>query len=173
MRYWLLSAALLAPTAALAQEPQEHGAAPAAPSVTRPLRVGLSSTSAFGVTGAGFFNQLVGMRVDYRFTPRFAFGGLFSYANLEGKDRRVHNVLPEAVLEYRIPYLEESFGVPVRLGLGYLPKNGPTLRIGAGFDFALSQRVSLDVVPLEPMVWVNRERPELSLDGSVSLRIAF
>ena len=171
MRYWLLSAALLAPAPLLAQ--QSTARAPAARPVAHPLRVGLGSTSAFGVTGARFFNQLVGARVDYRFTPRFAFGGLLSYANLEGKDRRVHNVLPEALLEYRIPYLGESFGVPVRLGLGYLPKNGPTLRVGAGFDFALSERLSMDIVPLEPMVWVNRERPELSLDGSVSLRMAF
>lgn len=170
MRYWLMCAALLAPTAALAQD---KASAPTAPSPAPRLRVGLSSTSAFGVTGARFFNQLVGMRVDYRFTPRFAFGGLLSYANLEGKERRVHNVLPEVLLEYRIPYLDESFGVPLRFGLGYLPKNGPTLRIGAGFDFALSEHVSMDVVPLEPMVWVNRERPELSLDGSVSLRMAF
>ena len=91
---------------------------------------------------ASFFNQLVGARVDYRFTSRFAFGGVLSYANLKGKDRRVHNVLPEALLEYRIPYKGERFGMPLRLGLGYLPKNGPTLRVGAGFDFALSERVS-------------------------------
>jgi hypothetical protein len=171
MKYWLFCAALLVPAPLLAQESKT--AASAAPPVAHPLRVGLSSTSAFGVTNARFFNQLVGARVDYRFTPRFAFGGLLSYANLKGKDRRVHNVLPEALLEYRIPYLAESFGVPVRLGLGYLPKNGPTLRIGAGFDFALSEHVSMDIVPLEPMVWVNRERPELSLDGSLSLRMAF
>ena len=171
MKYWLICAALLVSAPLLARDSQ--AAAPAAPIVAQPLRVGLTSTSAFGVTRARFFNQLVGMRVDYRFTPRFAFGGLLSYANLKGKDRRVHNVLPEALLEYRIPYLGESFGLPVRLGLGYLPKNGPTLRIGAGFDFALSERVSMDIVPLEAMVWVNRERPELSLDGSLSLRMAF
>ena len=37
-------------------------------------------------------------------------------------------------------------------------------------DFGLSERISLDVIPLEPMVWVNRERPELSLNGSLALR---
>jgi hypothetical protein len=170
MKYWLVCAALLVPTHALAQATE--ATAPPAAALARPLRVGVASTSAFGVTNARFFNQLVGARLDYRFTPRFAFGGVLSYANLEGKDRRVHNVLPEALLEYRVPYVGERFGVPLRFAVGYLPKNGPTLRIGAGFDFALSARVSMDIVPLEPMVWVNRERPEVSLAGSVSLRVA-
>lgn len=169
MRFWLSCAVLLVPGHAVAQE------TPAAlpPAVARPLRVGLASSSAFGVTNAGFFNQLLGARFDYRFTPRFAFGGLLSYANLKGKERRVHNVLPEALLEYRIPVAGESVGVPLRFAVGYLPKNGPTLRVGAGLDLALSERVVMDVVPLEPMVWVNRERPEVSLNGSLSLRLAF
>lgn len=171
MKYWLVCVALLVPQRAFAQVTE--ATAPPASAVARPLRLGFASTSAFGVTNARFFNQLLGARLDYRFTRRFAFGGLLSYANLKGKDRRMHNVLPEALLEYRIAYLGERFGLPVRFALGYLPKNGPTLRVGAGFDFALSERVSLDVVPLEPMVWVSRERPEVSLNGSLSLRLAF
>jgi hypothetical protein len=170
MKCRLLWMALLLPAPLIAQE--SPPATMADPGVAHPLRVGLGATSAFGVSNAGFFNQLVGAHVDYRFTPRFAFGGSLSYANLEGKDRRVHNALPEAMLEYRLPYLGESFGIPMRLGLGYLPQNGPTLRIGAGFDFALSERASMAVVPLEPMVWVNRERPEVSLNGSLSLRLS-
>jgi len=125
------------------------------------------------VTNAGFFNQLIGGRVQYRFTPRFAFGGVISYANLKGKDRRVHNALPEALLEYRIPYAGESFGLPLRFSVGYLPMNGPTLRLGAGVDFAVSERLSLEVIPLEPMIWVNRERPEVSMNGSLALRLDF
>ncbi|HKY38458.1 MAG TPA: hypothetical protein VJN18_21090 [Polyangiaceae bacterium] len=116
---------------------------------------------------------MVGVRLDYRFTQRFAFGGALSYANLKGKDDRVHNVLPEAVLEYRIPLSGEGFGVPLRFATGFLPQNGPTLRVSAGLDFRLSDRLSLEAVPLEPMVWVNRERPEVSLNGTLALRIAF
>jgi len=63
--------------------------------------------------------------------------------------------------------------MPLRFATGFLPKNGPTLRVSAGLDFALSQRLSLDVMPLEPMVWVNRERPEVSLNGSLALRVGF
>jgi hypothetical protein len=169
MKYLLPCAALLLPARALAQDTIQ----PAAPVVTHPLRAALASSSAIGVSHAGFFNQLLGVRLDYRFTQRFAFGGLLSYANLKGKDRRVHNVLPEAMLEYRIPYDGERFGIPLRFGVGYLPKNGPTLRLGAGVDFAFSERVSIDIVPLEPMVWVSRERPEVSLNASLAVRLAF
>jgi hypothetical protein len=169
VKYWLPCALLLLPIRASAADSPK----PAANEAAHPVRSALSSTSAFGVTGAGFFNQLLGARLDYRFTRRFAFGGVLSYANLEGKDRRVHNVLPEAMLEYRVPYDGERFGIPLRFGVGYLAKNGPTLRIGAGIDFALSERVSLEVVPLEPMVWVNRERPEVSMNASLALRLAF
>jgi hypothetical protein len=138
----------------------------------QPLRLALTSSSAFGLTGAKFFNQLIGARLEHRFTPRFAFGGALSYANLKGKDERVHNVLPEATTEYRIPLEPASVGLPLRLSLGFLPKNGPTLRIGAGIDFELSKTVSLELIPLEPMIWVVRERPEVSLNGGLALRLS-
>ena len=73
--------------------------APAPDAPPRRLRVSLLSTSGFGITHGKFFNQLLGARLDYRFTPSFAFGAALSYANLEGKDRRVHNALPEVTAE--------------------------------------------------------------------------
>jgi hypothetical protein len=154
-----------APTAEPAPAPDD--------SVPRPLRLSLWSTSAFGVTHAKFFNQLAGARLDYRFTSRFAFGGSLAYANLKGKDGRVHNILPEVSTEYRVPLQKEAYGMPLRLGLGFLPKNGPTMRVGAGLDFAFSDRVWCEIVPFEAMVWLTRERPEVSLDGSIALRVAF
>ena len=141
--------------------------------VPHPLRLNLWSTSAFGVTHAKFFNQLAGARLDYRFTSRFAFGGSLAYANLKGKDGRVHNVLPEVSTEYRVPLQKEAYGMPLRFGLGFLPKNGPTMRLGAGLDFAFADRVSCEVVPFEAMVWLTRERPEVSLNASIALRVAF
>lgn len=139
---------------------------------SRPLRLALTSSSAFGLTNARFFNQLVGARLEYRFTPAFAFGGALSYANLKGKDERVHNVLPEATTEYRAPLELARLGLPLRFSLGFLPKNGPTLRVSAGLDWELSELVSLELVPLEPMIWVVRERPEVSLNGSFALRLS-
>lgn len=146
---------------------------PANDTVPRPLRLAFTSTSAFGVTHARFFNELLGARLDYRFTSRFAFGAALAYANLKGKDRRVHNVLPEVLSEYRVPLQKESLGLPLRFALGHLPKNGPTLRLSAGFDFAIGERASFELIPFEAMVWLNRERTEVSLDGALALRVAF
>jgi hypothetical protein len=141
--------------------------------VPRPLRLGLVSTSAFGMSHARFFNQLVGGRLEYRFDSHFAFGGALSYANLEGKDERAHNVLPEATSAYRVGLDARTFALPLRLSLGYLPKNGPTLRVSAGLELAFSDALSLELVPLEAMLWVTRERPEFSLDASAALLVAF
>jgi hypothetical protein len=163
----LLPFLLLATSSAPAPAPAAND------SVPHPLRFGLMSTSAFGVTHAKFFNELLGARLDYRFTSRFAFGASLAYANLKGKDGRVHNVLPEVSTEYRVPLRTEALGIPLRLSLGFLPKNGPTLRLGAGVDFAFSDAVSCEVIPLEPMVWLTRERPEISLNASIALRVAF
>ncbi len=131
------------------------------------------STSAFGLTHGKFFNQLAGARLDYRFTPRLALGAALSYANLEGKDRRAHQVLPELAGEYRLTFASPTVALPLRLSLGYLPKNGPAWRLGAGFDLALSRSVTLELLALEPMVWVTRDRAELSLNASVALGVAF
>jgi hypothetical protein len=119
----------------------------------RPLRLGLQATSA---------------RLDYRVTSRFAFGGMLSYTNLEGKEGRANNVLPELLLEYRIPLSGERWELPLRFAPGYLPKNGPTLRLGMGLGIALGETASLELVPLELMAWVNRERPEASLNGALA-----
>jgi hypothetical protein len=139
----------------------------------RALHASLVTTSAIGLTHGRFFNQMLGGRIEHRFTPKFAFGMALSYANLEGKDRRVHNVLPEVTTLYRAVLDGARVGVPLRLSMGYLPRNGPTLRLGLGLDLALSDRVSLELYPLEPMIWVTRERPELSLDGSLALEFVF
>lgn len=138
----------------------------------QPLRLGAVTTSAFGVTHARFFNQLLGVRLERRFTPRFAFGAALSYANLKGKDERVHNVLPEVTTEYRLPTESALIGLPVHVSCGFLPRNGPTLRLSAGLEIALHRSLSLELIPLEPMVWVTRERPEVSLNGTISIRLA-
>jgi len=126
-------------------------------------RLGAFSTTAFGLSGGGFLNELVGARVDLEYTPRFLIGFSLAYANLKGKDGRVSNALPEVGLGYRVP-LGRVVGVPFHMAGGYLAKNGPTLRVGAGLDFRLGERARLELTLLEPMVWVTKERPESSLN---------
>src|SRR5689334_3066306 len=88
---------------------------PPTPSPPRVWTFSVASTSAFGLTHGKFFNQLAGARVDYHFTPRFAFGAGMAYANLEGKARRAHNLLPEVDSEYRIGFGAGTVALPLRL----------------------------------------------------------
>lgn len=159
---------------ARAEAPRSEAAASSAPSPAAPpleRRLSAFSTTAFGLSGSGFVNELAGARFDLGYTPRFALGVSLAYANLKGKDGRASNLLPEARLAYRIP-LSRVVSVPIHFSGGYLAKNGPTLRLGAGFDFAFSERVRLELTLLEPMVWVTKNRPESSLDLGVALAMA-
>jgi hypothetical protein len=147
-----------------------------APGTASDERLGTRAAGFFGVAlgmpGADFVNELVGARFELVYTPRFSLGMSLAYVNLKGKDGRVSNALPEVSVAYRAP-LGESIGVPLRLSAGYLPMNGPTLRLTSGFDFAFSDTVALEVALIEPMVWVTRDRPELSLNAGAGVRAAF
>jgi hypothetical protein len=126
-------------------------------------RVGAFSSVALGMPRLGFVNELVGARFELEYTPRFALGFSLAYANMKGKDGRVSNVLPEVSMAYHVP-LGDSLGIPIRFAAGYLPKNGPTLRLTSGFDLELGDTVAIELALLEPMVWIARDRPELSLN---------
>jgi hypothetical protein len=158
------------PGADNAPSPAAHLGAPPARQASPVVehRVALFSVTALGVSGSGFVNELAGARLELGYSPRFTLGFGLAYANLKGKDGRASNVLPEAMLGYRIP-VSRVVGVPIQLAGGYLPKNGPTLRLGTGFDFRLGERAHLTLTLLEPMVWVSHDRPEASFDGGLAL----
>jgi hypothetical protein len=155
--------------------PSDSGSAAAAPATEDRIekRLGAFSSVALGMPKLGFVNALVGARFELEYTPRFAFGMSLAYANLKGKDGRVSNVLPEISVAYRVPLGDGSFGIPLRFAGGYLAKNGPTLRLTAGFDFELGQAASIELALLEPMVWVVNDRPELSLNLGGAVRARF
>lgn len=159
------SASPVAGMSAPAPAPADTGTPRAADAPAAPLtpRLGAFATTAFGLSGGGFLNELAGARIDLEYTPRFLLGFSLAYANLKGKDGRAHNALPEAMLGYRLP-LGRVVGVPFHAAAGYLPKNGPTFRLGAGLDFRLGEKTRLELSLLEPMVWVTKDRPESSLN---------
>jgi hypothetical protein len=135
-------------------------------------RVAAFATVAFGLPGPDFVNELAGARFELGYTPRFTLGMGLAYVNLKGKDGRVSNALPEALVGYRFP-LGKSIGVPIRFAGGYLPMNGPTLRLSAGIDLRLSDAVACELDLVEPMVWVARDRPEYSLNLGAGVRATF
>lgn len=72
-------------------------------------------------------------------------------------------------MAYSIPLGESAVRIPIRFAGGYLPKNGPTLRLTSGFDWSLSDSIAVELALIEPMVWVARDRPELSLNFGVAV----
>ena len=45
-------------------------------------------------------------------------------------------------------------------------------RVAEGHGWSLEGITIFELIPLEPMIWVTRERPEVSLNASLALRVA-
>ena len=136
------------------------------------FRLAVQTEAAFGVSGGSFYNQLAGARLDYRFTREIALGGYLGYANLKGMDGRAHSVLPYLNLEYEPRLGASAFGLPLRFGTGYLPNNGPYLRLSAGVSYAMSEHTAIAIDVLTPTFWVVHDRSLVSLGTAVELRFA-
>jgi hypothetical protein len=130
-------------------------------------------TTAFGLRGGKFVNVLAGGRMAFNWSPRATFELSIAYANLRGRERRVHNALPEMSVLFRLPLPGPVLGMPLRLGAGFLPKNGPTLRASLGLDAVVSPSTIVELNLLEPMVWVTHDRSELSLNVGAAVRVSF
>lgn len=137
------------------------------------VRYALQAEPAFGVAGGTFYNQLAGARVDYRFTEQIALGGYLGYANLKGKEGRAQDVLPYLNLEYR-PRLGQSsaFGLPLGFGTGYLPNNGPFLRLSVGASYAVSPQTDIVFAFFTPTFWVVHDRTVISLGTALEISYA-
>jgi hypothetical protein len=164
---------LLAASAARAEESTPVNVAARAEDATivnLPLRLAIQTEAASGVVTGRFYNQLVGLRLDAQFSPQVSFGGYLGYVNLKGKDGRANDLLPYAQLEYRTGAPGDAVRIPLRFASGYLPHNGPVVRLAAGLAFALTPRVDL-VTELAPMIWVTNNQTLLSMN--LSLELAF
>ena len=133
-----------------------------------PMRFAVQTEAAIGVYPGDFYNHLAGVRLDLVFSPHVSFGGYVGYANLKGKDGRASNVLPYAQVEYM---LGSPGGIrfPLRFASGYLPRNGPVVRLSAGFAFPLTPKVDLVTEVLVPTIWITRDQMLLSMDLAVEL----
>jgi hypothetical protein len=117
-------------------------------------RLALQTEAAFGVTPGGFYNHLAGGHADYRFTDTLSAGMYVGYANLKASDGgRAHNVLSYLLLDYRA-LLSNDWSIPLRIASGYLPKNGPVLRLSAGISYRLSDDFELTLDLLVPTFWI-------------------
>jgi hypothetical protein len=149
----------------------EEAATVTAPPASTPLRLAVQTMAAAGVATGSFYNQLAGLRLDAQVSPHTSGGVYLGYANLKGKGGRASNALAYAEVEYRTGAPGDSVRIPVRFASGYLPGNGPILRLAAGLAFALSPRTELVTEFLAPMLWVTNNQTLLSMN--LSLELAF
>lgn len=136
-------------------------------------RLAAQTEGAIGLTSPSFYNHLLGARLDYVFPNDLSLGGYLGYANLKGKDGRASNVLPLLMLEYRLHASRSSrLRIPLRFESGYLPKNGPVLRLSGGVSFPLGETTRLGFDLLAPTFWIVQKRTVVSLDLAAEVSFA-
>ncbi|MCC6213708.1 MAG: hypothetical protein IT376_02485 [Polyangiaceae bacterium] len=156
-----------------AERPRASGArsgsadSPAGPPELVPWRLALRTEAAPGLGASRFYNHFLGARLDQRFAERITFGLELAYVNLRGKEGRAHNVAGLAQLEHELS-LGAGWGLPLRLGLGYLPRNGPLLELAAGARVAVGDATWL-AFDVGPTVWNAKDQPLASLDLGLEL----
>jgi hypothetical protein len=128
---------------------------------------------AFGPGRDSFVNVMLAARVAYYVSDRLGFTGSLSYANLRGRQGRVSNALILVGVETAVDLVPQSrIFIPLRLELGYLPANGPVVRVTAGLSFPLARRVRLELDLVSPTLWVLPETSPVSLDLAASVFFA-
>ena len=129
--------------------------------------------AAFGLGDNSFYNHLLGARIDYKLSRDVLTGFYLGYANLKGRSGRIGNALLYAQIEDRVRVTRDGkVTVPLRLALGYLPRNGPVLRLASGVFYAVSPTLSIGVEALAPTFWVIRDRVLFSMDFAAELALA-
>ncbi|MFW6067831.1 MAG: hypothetical protein ACOC97_05780 [Myxococcota bacterium] len=136
------------------------------------FEIALQTEGAIGTSGDTFYNHLLGLRLGYRFTEDTILSAYVAYANLRGRNGRASNLLPYAQFEHRVRIGDDTrLRIPLRLALGYLPYNGPVVRVSAGLNVPLSDRVELGLDLLSPTVWILPETTAVSLNLAAELII--
>jgi len=161
-----------APATSTAAATTTATAPPPAPPARLPMRFALQTEAAIGVYPGDFYNHLVGGRLDLVFSPHVSFGGYLGYANLKGKEGRASNLLAYAQVEY-LAGPAGHVRVPLRFASGYLPHNGPVMRLSTGFAFPITPTVDLFTEVLAPMVWLTSDQMVVSMDLAAELIFRF
>ena len=139
----------------------------------RPARrwdVALQTEAAFGTSSEFFYNHLIGLRLGFRITHTLHLGLYGAYANLRGRGQRESNLLPMLQLTNRIRVSRRSdLTVPIRASVGYLPFNGPVIRLAAGLNYPVSDKVEIGVDLLVPTFWFVDDQVQISLNVGLEL----
>jgi hypothetical protein len=146
---------------------------PAEPDIRR-FSLALQTEASVGTTQGGYYNHFVGMRLDVRITRDILVGLYGAYANLEGRDGRAHDFFFMLQVEDRIrPSSTLELTIPLRLGIGYLPFNGPVFRLAAGLNYALSPNWEIGADLVAPTFYLLPDRFAVSFDFSLEVAYRF
>ncbi|HEY5447814.1 MAG TPA: hypothetical protein VIQ54_03650 [Polyangia bacterium] len=169
----LLALLLAAETAAETAPATVENAAPQPTAPPRlPMRLALQTEGAIGLYPGDFYNHLVGGRFDLVFSPHVSFGGYVGYANLKGKEGRASNMLAYVQAEY-MAGAPNGVRVPFRFASGYLPRNGPVMRLATGFAFPVSPTIDVVTELLAPMIWLTGNQMVISMDVAAEIVFRF
>jgi len=137
---------------------------------TRRWDVSLQTEAAFGTSSEFFYNHLIGLRLGFRITKGLHLGLYGAYANLRGRGQRESNLLPMLQLTNRIRVSRRSdLTVPIRAAVGYLPFNGPVIRLSAGLNYPISDRWEIGADILVPTFWFVDDEVQISLNVGLEL----
>ncbi|MCG8553940.1 MAG: hypothetical protein MJD61_01440 [Proteobacteria bacterium] len=132
--------------------------------------VALQTEAAVGASAQKFYNHLLGARIAYRLSKELSLGAYLGYANLRGRDSRVHNLLGYLQLEDRVQVAPgNKVHIPIRGAVGYLPRNGVVLRLGAGVSYPFNDSVGIVVDIVTPTFWIVRGSTLFSLDFAIEI----
>jgi hypothetical protein len=154
------------------QPPPRRPATPEAE--LRRWQVTLQTEGAIGTSQDVFYNHLAGVRLDFRITRDILVGVYVAYANLNGRDGRADNMLFMGQFENRIRISPDlDLTIPLRAAAGYLPFNGPVIRLAAGLNYALSPNWEIGADILTPTFWVLPDRTAVSLNLAIEVTHRF
>jgi hypothetical protein len=134
----------------------------------------VQTEGAIGAAQDVFYNHLVGARFDVRITSSIIVGAYVAYANLNAREGRAHNILFMGQFEDRIRISPDlDLTIPLRVAAGYLPFNGPVIRLAAGLNYALSPDWEIGADLLVPTFWILPDRTAVSIDFAIEGAVRF
>jgi hypothetical protein len=145
---------------------------PAEPDIRR-FSLAIQTEASIGTTDGSFYNHFVGMRLDVRITRDILVGLYGAYVNLEGRDGRANNFFMVQAEDRIRPSSTLELTIPLRLGVGYLPFNGPVFRLAAGVNYALSPNWEIGADLVAPTFYVLPDHFAVAFDFSLELAYRF
>jgi hypothetical protein len=135
----------------------------------------VQTEAAFGVSQPFFYNHLIGARLDFRITQNIILGAYFAYANLNARNGRSDNIIFMLQFEDRIRISSDlDLTIPLRAAVGYVPFNGPVIRLAAGLNYAISPDWEIGADLLVPTFWILADGgAAVSLDVGLEATLRF